>query len=485
MTSYTEISPNEPDVMPDYVDDKSLSVAKKPGKQTGTRTATQPVNATAHSLKSTANLFDAAPSIDSPSPSPEIAEQAPATERNTDSPKASRETAPVAEPFVHDARTSAKKTESVLVNAPEEMSAGITPDTLRIESAYREGECIPNLPDVSPDFVTETEAAAFSETVRPQESLTREPAEQARSPWMRWYLVGTVLAVAVFGMLVFSQAVSALALARTLPLWAQYILLIPLGFCCVAVLGVCASLVHGWFKLREVRQIDLSALEELRSRAKSRQDGIEHFQEARSQLEGYLKRYPLTHEGQAGLVRAGIAAEKIEELARTRHRLMGLSVDSRSWLDDFSVNFQADLDKAALSRVNGWAIKAAGCVIASPLPLLDSALVLGISMKMMKDLCSLYNVRATRTGCLVLLNKAIIAAFIAGVAEDATEVAGGLAAEELSQMMGESTLNSLGARVAGVVTPKLGEGAINAFFIRRLGKATVRMLQPLKPKTKK
>lgn len=460
MASYAEISPNEPDIIPDYVDDKTASSGTLPGARADGRVV---------------------PAKKDTVMTPEAGVVAAVTSKNE-------------EPVIRSSRGMEQAMSTIPeIQSPSSVNAmtadkGIDgrkrPLAEPLKTLHREGECIPNVPDIQPDFIGEAEAVAITESSTLSAPVA-EPPEPARSPWMRWYLVGTLLVVSVFGMLVFSQAVSALALARTLPVWAQYLLLIPLGVCCLAVLGVCGSLVHGWFKLRAVRQVDMSALEELRSRAKSRQDGIEHFQEARTTLEEYLRRYPLTHEGQTGLVRAGITPERIESLAKARHRLVDRSVDSRTWLEDFGVHFQADLDQAALSRVNSWAIKAAGCVIASPLPLLDSALVLGISMKMMKDLCTIYNVRSTRTGSLVLLNKAIVAAFIAGVAEDATEVAGGLAAEELSQMVGESTLNSLGARVAGVVAPKLGEGAINAFFIRRLGKATVRMLQPLRPKAKR
>lgn len=427
MSSYTEISPNEPDVMPDYVDDK---------------------------------------------PPPRSSAKKPAPEKK-----------PAATPTAVSAIETAVEPEpQIQPETPPPLSETATADSE--QATHREGECVPNVPDIAPAFISAEEEArlAAPEPADDAAAFAPPPAAAPRSPWMKWYIAATVLVVAVFGMLVISQAVSALALARTLPVWAQYLLLIPLGFCCLAVLVVGVSLLHSWFRLRAVRQVDMGALEELRNRAKSRQDGVEHFQEARNQLEGYLQRFPLTHVGQANLVAAGVHAEKVESLAKCRHRLVGLSIDSRTWLDDFRGQFQSELDLAAKSRVNAWSLKAAGCVIASPLPLLDSVLVLGISLKMLKDLCTIYNVRATKTGCLVLLNRAVVAAFIAGVAEDATEVAGGMAAEELSQALGESTVNSLGARMAGVVAPKLGEGAINAFFIRRLGRAAIRMLQPLRPK---
>lgn len=413
MATYTEISPNEPDVLPDYVDGKT------------------PPSATA--------VHEAPPRTRTELQPPEYVD--------TQSEPA-RMVEPIAEP----------------------PSAS---------SAHRDGECVPNVPDVPPDTVSEAEAAAVAGTATVSETVPDFEAPPSR--WMRWSLAGTVLVVAAFGVLVFSQAISALALAATLPVWAQYALLIPLGFCCLAVIGVCLALVRSWLRLRALRQVDLGALEELRSRAQTRQDGVEHFQEARGRLEDYLGRYPLDVDGRIRLAAAGVQPHEIETLAAGREHLAGRATDSRSWLVDFREHFQNGLDAAANRRVNAWAVKAAGCVIASPLPLLDAALILGISFKMLKDLSSMYNVRTGRAGSLVLLNRAVAAAFLAGVAEDATEIAGGLASEELAGMVGEGTLTSAGAKVAGVVAPKLGEGALNALFVRRLGKAAIRLLQPLRP----
>ena len=337
---------------------------------------------------------------------------------------------------------------------------------------HREGECVPNTPDARPELVDESRLIALP----PGGPSARPDFTPPASPWLHRHLVATVLAVAVLGIVVFGQAISALALAATLPPWAQYALLIPLGACCLAVLWVCGSLIRSWFRLRAVRQIDIAALEELRRRAATRRDGLDHFRTAREQLHGYLERYPLTDAGYQGLLRAGLTAENIEALAKSRDILLDRPIDSRSWLEEFRSRFQDPIDRAAAARVRSWSLKAAGSVVFSPIPLLDAMLVLGISFRLIGDLCALYNVRSSRAGTLVILRRAVTAAFIAGVAENATETA----AEELAEMAGETTLGALGARVAGFVGPKLAEGAVNGLFIRRLGRATISLLQPLK-----
>ncbi|MCD8141138.1 MAG: DUF697 domain-containing protein [Planctomycetaceae bacterium] len=400
MPGYTDISPNEPDVTPDYIDDK-------------------------------------------PAPRAAVAAQ------------------------------------TAVMEPPPPPEAPARPEPAA-SSNHREGECIPNVPDVEPETVAPDRVAS---AVRPGTAPAAPVEGRApASPWLRWYLGATVLVVGAFCFFLTSQAISSLAYAATLAPWLRYPLLGILGLSCLAVVVVCAGLVRSWLRLRRMRQVDLAALEELRRRAKSREDGLEHMQAARASLEEYLLAYPLSAARQPVLLGAGLTAEAIEKLARSRDFLVGRSVDSMTWLDDFGRGFQDELDRAARARIKAWSLRAAGCVIASPLPFLDAVLVLTIALKMLRDVCVIYNIRASRSGLLLLLNKAIAAAFIAGVAEQATEIAGGYAAEELSEMVGEGVLVSLGARVAGVVAPKLGEGAVNAFFIHRLGRSAVRMVQPLKPK---
>lgn len=348
-----------------------------------------------------------------------------------------------------------------------------------IPAAHREGECIPNVPDVLPQTVDESRVTSPE---RDPDAFAAADAPIPGSPWLRWYFGATVLVIGLFCFYLASQAVSTLAYAATLSPWLRYTLLGVMGISALAVLIVCAALVRSWLRLRHMHQVDVDALEELRRRAKTREDGLEHLQNARARLEEYLIGYPLSAASQPRLREAGLSAEALEKLARSRDYLVGRSSDSLSWLGDFQDRFQSELDTAARARIKAWSLRAAGCVIASPVPLLDAILILGISVKMIRDLCVIYNLRAGRSGTLLLLNKAVAAAFIAGVAENATEIAGGYAAEELSEMVGEGVLDSLGARMAGVIAPKLGEGAVNAFFIHRLGRSTVRMVQPLKPK---
>ncbi len=351
----------------------------------------------------------------------------------------------------------------------------VQPDYVDSKNHHRPDECVPNVPDTPPVMVDPNASGP-----PPAPELPRSaPAGMAIPRWLRWsYFVATIFLAAVFGLFLFSQAISSLALARTLPLWAQYTLLVPLGFCCLVVLGIIVSLILSWLRLRTISQVNLAAVEELRRRAESRKDGLEHFQAARQTIEQYLKNYPLND---APVLRAaGLSEEETSHLVKERDYLLAKTTDSQSWLGDFSSLFQARLDQAASQRITSWSLKAAGCVMASPLPFLDAILILGISLRMIRDLCVLYNVRTGRTASLVLLTRAIRNAFIAGVAEEATGMAGEMLGDEVSSMLGETAVGTVSSSFARVIAPKLGEGAINGLFMRRLGRATMRLLQPLR-----
>lgn len=352
---------------------------------------------------------------------------------------------------------------------------------------HREGECVPNTPDVAPSMVAEKTVAGPA--ARPEAEAAAAAAEGegaargvAVPSWLRrgyFFLILTL--VSLFGIFIFSQAIGALSQAAALPVWAQYLLLVPLGLFLLGLLAVCVGLAHSWVRLRTVRQIDIAAMDELRERAETRRAGLERFREARVSLEDYMRRFPL--EGEAARVFSGMERGKrrSETLLEVREELCGRVTDSHSWLMEFRDRFQNVLDRTAAERINSWSLKAAGCVMASPLPLLDAALILGISLKMIKDIATIYNVRCGGMSSLVLLNRTILAAFIAGATEYSMQRVGDVLGDELSGAMGDTALGAFGVGAVKLAAPRLGEGVVNALFMRRLGRTAIGLLQPLKP----
>lgn len=361
--------------------------------------------------------------------------------------------------------------------------AAASPDISEASTArHRDGECIANIPDVKPDLLSEKEVADLA-NARPEVDEAIAEGGFFLTRWLRFgYVLVTVAVVALFGVFVFSQAISALSMTSTLPEWQKWLLLTPLAVCSLILLFIIVTLALSWFRLRQIRQIDMAALEELKTRADSRRDGIEHYQAARNYLEKYLAEYPLTGRSSERLGKTGLNEEMLDSLAKERDYLKTRDIDSQTWLKDFYRLFEQPIDQTAASRVNKWALRSAACVIASPLPLLDAILILSISLKMIKELCVIYNVRTGGAASILLFTRAIRNAFIAGVADEAGNAVGEVLGEEMTGMFGEGILGTMGASATRVVIPKLGEGALNGLFMRRLGKATIRMLQPLSGK---
>lgn len=468
MPEQDTIAPNIPDVQPDYIDLDDVTAPSPPPN----RRASSPAAASAQLRETAENVAVAV--IDPPQPVRPAIQPVAETRRETPSP------IPVL-PHPLPVSTTPYPTpppQPAVSEIPPPPPPARQTAAPGVESRHREGECIPNIPDVAPQMVTRPAPGVDPDAER---LAGRSRPGLAIPSWLKWtYFGATLLITAVFGLFLSSQTISALAMAQNLPGWAQFFLLVPLALCGLVVLGVCVSLVWTWVRLNTFQQVNIPEIDELQRRAESRKDGLEHFQAARLSLEKYLNDYPLADATAKRLQNAGLPDDVRKQLAEERPRLLKKSTDSKSWLNDFQRLVQTPLDQAAAKRVNSWSLKAAGCVIASPLPLLDAILILGISYKMIQDLATIYNLRASGMATLILLTRGIRNAFIAGVGEDVTVGAGNMLGDQMAGVLGTGALGTLGSSMTRVVAPKLGEGAINGLFMRRLGKATIRMLQPLR-----
>ncbi|MDR1534985.1 MAG: DUF697 domain-containing protein [Planctomycetota bacterium] len=338
------------------------------------------------------------------------------------------------------------------------------------EFGFRVGECRPNLPDVEPRYVTSDQAVLL-----PPSNPAPDPASTARAGAGRNRLAFAVaLGLAgLFCLFILGQGANLLALARTLPAWAGWLLFASLGACALPVLWLGLGAIRSWAKLAPPPTVSLSALKEQSRGAGDAGDWANSPQAARIGLEKRLAAYPLDPAGAARLEKAGCPAELVRELARERDYLLGLNCDSLSWLEDFQARFQNRLDRAAAARIRAWALKAAFGAMASPLSLLDAILALGAALKMLGDLATLYNARCNGPALPVLLGRVVFSAFLAGGA--------GEAAERLGDALKEDLSGWLGLGMAGKLAPKLAEGAVDFLFISRLGRTAMKMLRPLDP----
>ena len=339
---------------------------------------------------------------------------------------------------------------------------------------HRLGECAPTVPDIQPDFVKGLAIVREAPGSRP--AGAGEPCpEKPPPPLLRlghWTVA--LAALSFFGFLLFSQALSALALVQSLPEWARWLFLAPMSLCVLVMLFLAADLSISWFRLRTLAQVDLAELER---RSASGQGGTGDARAARIAMEDYLADYPLDEGRRRRPLEAGLAPETLAEMARERDWLFRRKTDSLSWLDDFRAHFQARMDGAARTRINSWSRKAGLCAMASPIPLLDAILVLSVCLRMLRDVAAIYNVRCGRLAALALFQKTVFAAFLAG----AVGSVGGAAEEGLSELAGEAGLGVFLGGVAGLVGAKLAEGTANAVFVLRLGRKAQELLRPLRP----
>ncbi|MDR3077141.1 MAG: DUF697 domain-containing protein [Planctomycetota bacterium] len=346
-------------------------------------------------------------------------------------------------------------------------------------SEHRRDECVPNVPDSQPDFVDSPAAGGAVRILRDGEEEAESPIGKAAPSFFRLGHWTVALAVfSLFSLLVFSQALSALTLAQSLPVWARWLLLAPMGLCVLILLVLAVGLAVAWFRLRSLVQVDLAALAELDRRSATRREGVHGFRTARVAIEEYLAAYPLEGEGRRRLRKAGCAPETLEALLQERDWLFRRKTDSLSWLDDFRTHFQDRVDREAKARIRAWSLKAGFCALASPIPLLDAILVLGVCLRLLGDVATIYNVRCGRLAALALFNRTVFAAFLAGAAGAVGEAA----AEELSELAGEAGLGAALGGAVGLASAKLAEGAANALFVGRLGRAAQSLLRPLRPK---
>ncbi|MDR0361302.1 MAG: YcjF family protein [Planctomycetota bacterium] len=370
-------------------------------------------------------------------------------------------------------------------SAPTIAAARDEPGSAREDaSLHRENECVGNTPDIEPTL------ADGNFTAMPEPSppfMEDEDASPIRPGWFRrGYPAFALLLGALFPLFVLGQALSAIALASPLPGWAKYVFYPAMAVCGVVALGVCLAFVRSWFRLRAVRQVNLDALDRLRALAESRRLGLRRCREARERLTRYLADYPLDRQG-AG----GFDADAIRELRSAREHLVSLSGDSRAWLRAYADQFQRRLDEQAGKIVRAHALRAGVCAMASPVPLLDALLVLGVAVRMLSSLCRVYNLRLDATALPLLLVRVIKVAFLAGIGQEAIHFgidrAGDVlrllseeeSAELAAEAAGEGILGAAGASVARFAGAKLAEGAVNGLFMRRLGRTAIRLLKPV------
>lgn len=353
------------------------------------------------------------------------------------------------------------------------------------------------IPDPSPE-------AARALTAEETEAYRREHEEQLQAEYRRRLreveramsgfrlpaplkaALGSILlaAAALLGLLIVTQSVSFANELLSLPPAARYTAAGAMLVLVLILLYFIGRMLGLYVRLKRNRQINLRAVRVVAERRQMQAAAEQRKGEARKMLRDYLRTHPLGKKDNAVWLAMGFTPEEMESLTTVRQRLLdesaGISTDQ--WLDEFESHFQSVLDRRAAGRVQAMAVRAGVGTATAPNAMIDQIIVTYTLTALVGDLMRIYNLRPAFGQTAVLLSQGIIQIYVSGQLETATEAAADSLHEALAEWAGLSGAAVLGSAALKAVGARTAEGGLNWLLVRRLGRQTVRMLQPIRRK---
>ncbi|MCX7665371.1 MAG: YcjF family protein [Gemmataceae bacterium] len=346
------------------------------------------------------------------------------------------------------------------------------------------------LPQIPSELIVLSEKDVPLDTTPLEEELARADALLSSEPQVFGLpsllgqpLVGLILlgVSGLLGLFLFNQITTTLASLATQPVWIQYTGITLLSLLGLAILYSLGRVVLFYFRLRRNKQLRIRGLQELEERSRLRWLVNAKKEQAFESLLRYLKEYPIaqTDQKRKALAYVGISGERLFDLEEVRSRLLVTEqwADTDSWLQSFRMLFQRKLDEAAQERIRYWARRAAFATAVSPNTLVDTGATLYCSLAMVGDLCRIYHLRASRLATGVILVRVFTNSYLSGQFNEAE----GWTADQISQLVEPHLPTSeiaLG-KIFGRLGAKASQGAINYLLLSRLGKYTMKTLQPV------
>ena len=298
----------------------------------------------------------------------------------------------------------------------------------------------------------------------------------------RFALVVGLLVASVLGLLVVTQIASLATDIQMMPAPWNWALGTLGAFCALVLLGITFRLVLAILRLRRSPGVNIEAMEALQERHAWQRLAVEHAQQAEEKLRDYLGSYKLDAEGKKALLAAGLTEEEFEDLDKAKQRLLddGQFLPPGDWLKDFLSRFQSVLDGAGQRCARSYGTRVAFGTAVSPIAVVDQAIVFYTSMRLVRNLVVLYNVRPGFGQTATIFARAVVQTYLGGeierIAEEGMEAA-------ITEMAGssEDLLGSGAASFAWGPTAKFAEGATNGVLIWRLGSRAQSFLQPVRP----
>lgn len=292
--------------------------------------------------------------------------------------------------------------------------------------------------------------------------------------WLKQTCIwGLTALAAVLILLLIGQVTTFLAQFNELHLWSQWVVGSLLSVIAIVIVFLVFKIFMLSLKLKKNDQINFKVIEALSEREALRELAHGKRLEAVDKLKKNLKDFPITKEDT--FIELGMDRNSFHELTQTRKKLLNPSeeLSPDKWLDLYRTGFQVALDETAVSLYKSYAKKTALKTAISPLPMLDTAIVLTLSLSMVRDMMTLYNLKVGAVSAGYILVHAISQAYIAGELQDLSDSF----AESLNDVVA-GHVGQVASKITTVIGAKAGEGVANGLMMYRLGRSTTKLLQP-------
>ena len=295
-----------------------------------------------------------------------------------------------------------------------------------------------------------------------------------RWAWGVASLVLVFLLLVVFRL--YTETIATISHLATLPTVVAYGLFVVLILLLTAVGFLTYKLSLGMFRLRPNRPVLLSQVRKLGLGDRTAYYGAAHEHLKKSFVPAYAGDW---HAGRREIFRDKfkVLEETLVRIDKALERLAATRcVDPEEWVVEFQRTLVDELDEIGRQRMMKYAKLVGVKTALAPYRILDTLAVLYNNMKLLKDLCLIYNQRVEGFAAYILLGRVIANTYIAGEVEQAIDHV----AENLDEEIADAVGNQLGGRLLEFVSKKTAEGFANALLTHRLGRKAQQYLTPIR-----
>ena len=317
-------------------------------------------------------------------------------------------------------------------------------------------------------------------------------------------LVSTLLCLTgILGFYLYAQTINIIGTVLNMPWFLQYPLLGILFFLIAIVAYAFYDFWRTYMRLRKNVQVIQKDLNTLRKQTAWADVAAIKY------LKKYLNGYTLL---ECDFKTPFFDEDEIMKIRKAQYRLTekNCPYGCDDWKERFKDEFQVHLDTAAWRRIDKVAKYAALKNAISPYPAMDMLITLFWSFRMLRDLCTIYNLRTGFVGTTYLLGRAAANTFVAGkldefeaeIGETITKTlsnfnisdyfstagkvvgtaAGTIVSGPAGAVVGSNVGSAMGkasAALTKAVTGRATVATVNYLLMRRLGYRAMQMLQPL------